>query len=440
MTVPQGQARTRRRLPRAARWGLGLLVFGLTGLAASLAADRLIGLAGFPAEMLPAHPPNLRIVRDNIEYRYEFRTNSQGLRYREAPLRKESPSELRLLVMGDSFTEGIGVDAQDRFTEILEREASGPERRVSLINCGLGGQGPFEYARMCHDVGLRYEADGALFVLYANDVWDTSPHADVRVSASGRAYFRVPRIGWARWVHALWPRFYTLLKQFQYARSQRMVFQEADDWASYILGEARSRGIPEERIRGWRERVPARYFQAANQHRFNGWILARGLLDPDLWVQSMDISDPEAEAKWNAAARILAASVELCRRRKLWVGFVYTPSDFEIQQTWRPMMETAGFTVRDQWKTNTTELEKRLAAWAREHSVPFLSLTEHFRSAARRRPGALYFPLDGHWTPAGHRTAADALLPWLRDQEPFRTPTLARGAAPAPVAPATPTR
>jgi hypothetical protein len=87
----------------------------------SLLTDRMLGLFGFPTELQlqTSHAPNFREVRRNIEFTHEFQTNSQGLRYKEIPLRKP-PGTFRIFVVGDSMTEGTGVQSNETFSAILE--------------------------------------------------------------------------------------------------------------------------------------------------------------------------------------------------------------------------------------------------------------------------------------------------------------------------------
>ena len=100
--------------------------------------DRALILFGFPSEPEPqyAHPPNLRETRRNLEFEYDFETNSQGLRYREIPLEKPEGT-YRVLLAGDSFTEGTGVEMEETFSTALERQAEEEEeRRIDFINAG----------------------------------------------------------------------------------------------------------------------------------------------------------------------------------------------------------------------------------------------------------------------------------------------------------------
>ncbi|MEO1366998.1 MAG: GDSL-type esterase/lipase family protein, partial [Acidobacteriota bacterium] len=54
-----------------------------------------------------------------------------------------------------------------------------------------------------------------------------------------------------------------------------------------------------------------------------------------------------------------------------------------------------------------------------ERGLDYLDLTDALRSGAVGGAAAgdrLYYPADGHWTPAGHRVAAAAIAEWLRPQ------------------------
>ena len=124
-----------------------ILVFVVSSVVGLFLIDKSMSLMGFPSamEIKVAHPKNHHSIRKNIEFEYEFSTNSQGLRYQEISLVKPA-GERRILVLGDSFTEGWGIKDGDRFTDILERQfSSRSESRIRFINGGLAGTGPLEH-------------------------------------------------------------------------------------------------------------------------------------------------------------------------------------------------------------------------------------------------------------------------------------------------------
>ena len=85
-----------------------LIVLSVT-VVMTLVADQIVNRLGLvDISGLYAHPPNFSQWRHNQEFSYHFQTNDAGLR--EAPLlRSKPPGETRIFVVGDSFTEGVGV-------------------------------------------------------------------------------------------------------------------------------------------------------------------------------------------------------------------------------------------------------------------------------------------------------------------------------------------
>ena len=88
----------------------------------------------------------------------------KGLRSPDISEQKK-PRETRIFVVGDSFTEGVGVDYSDTFSAQLERHFNGRLGSEKLfINAGLGGTAPLHYWRIFWKVGLNYDLDGGSFL------------------------------------------------------------------------------------------------------------------------------------------------------------------------------------------------------------------------------------------------------------------------------------
>lgn len=87
-------------------------------------------------------------------------SNSQGLREREVPLRKE-PGELRVFCVGHSGTFGWGVAAEEAWPRRLEGllAAEAPTRKLTVLNGGMPGHTPLQQYLMLREVGLRYDPD-----------------------------------------------------------------------------------------------------------------------------------------------------------------------------------------------------------------------------------------------------------------------------------------
>ncbi len=96
-----------------------------------------------------ANAPGMHGTYERDEFRFPIRINEDGMR--EAPASREPErgpgARRRIAVLGDSFTWGIGVADEDRFTERLERD-----RGVEVLNFGVSGYAPIQYALMIDDV------------------------------------------------------------------------------------------------------------------------------------------------------------------------------------------------------------------------------------------------------------------------------------------------
>ncbi len=372
---------------------------------------------GFPSELRVqvAHPPDFSEVRNNLEFNYIFETNDQGLRYKTIPLAKPA-DEYRVFVVGDSYTEGVGVAAEQLFTEHLEREFSSG-RQVRFINGGLTGTGPLQYGRLFMDTGLRYEPDALLICLYTNDLSNTHP----LLSPEMFEQTIIQTQGLPKLLHTLWPHSYAALKNYLDAKLKKSEARPSD-YIGQMSGKARQIGLEEYYIEHWANIVPKDLVAAVERGEFSGSILARGLFDPYFWSDSIDLDSEMAEASYKAMIALLDGLVARARERGIEVGLVYIPSPFQYDPRFhdlriRNAYREAGVLIKPQWLTSNSRIGMRLARWTSEKSLPYLDMTAALRQAASGAPYA--YPLDGHWNPQGHKLAAQIMADWLRQDRVF---------------------
>lgn len=255
----------RAALGRGERWGraagTAIIIGAIIGVLL-VGTDRLLGLLGYPpaVPIQWTHPPNFTETRESAEFRYTFATNSRGLRYAEIPVEKE-PRELRVVMLGDSFTEGDGVELDQTFGSLLEGayQQRGGNRKVRFINGGLSGKGPLEYWRLFSKVGLAYQPDLVLIMVMANDVENMSERFS-REDLS-RVYERGEKKGVKRLAHVVLPHVYTILEQAR--RQEHLRVERQRPILERILEEARRRGIAEVRIAAWQASLPAEILRDA---------------------------------------------------------------------------------------------------------------------------------------------------------------------------------
>lgn len=79
------------------------------------------------------------------KYRYPYRTNSLGFRDAIQRLVSPQPKSRRILFIGDSFTEGIGVAFEDTFDGIISNRLS--SRKIETLNAAVVSYSPAIYYR-----------------------------------------------------------------------------------------------------------------------------------------------------------------------------------------------------------------------------------------------------------------------------------------------------
>jgi hypothetical protein len=381
-------------------------------------AEAVLAVLKFPAEShrQVAHPPNYEETRSTLEFDYVFRTNDHGLRYRDIPEDKPAGSH-RVFVIGDSFTEGYGVATGKRFTDLLEQRFSAPGSPVLFINGGLTGTGPLEYGRVFVNVGLKYDVDALLIVLYPNDVWNSS-----RIVARPFAEDPPGPTGIRRLVRIAWPRLYTLLQSARdRERRRRQDAAASGGFVEDVSRMARERGIAESRIEQWKAALPPALVDTVDQGRFNGGEMANGLLHPEYWEESIDVSSAAARKNWKTMTDYLAGILEIAQQKGIESAIVLVPSPL-LYDARKHSADTpgvlAGPRLHERWLQEDTQIQKLLGAWTAEKGVPYLDLTPALR-AAYASGRILNFELDEHFNETGNRVAADAIAAWLSDQHVF---------------------
>lgn len=98
------------------------------------------------------------------------RTNSLGMRDAE-PLPIESDAVSRIVVLGDSFTFGLGVDGDSTYPTVLEQRLNdgAREKRFEVLNLGVSGYNTQDEAAVLEHKGLPWRPDLVVLSYALND-------------------------------------------------------------------------------------------------------------------------------------------------------------------------------------------------------------------------------------------------------------------------------
>ena len=113
-----------------------------------------------------AHEPGQEGTFETPQFRTLVRINEKGLRDRPHSYERQDDSE-RILVLGDSFAWGYGVEESERFSQLLEKSLN-----ADVINAGVSGYSTDQELLWYRGEGIKYETDLVILVVAGNDVGD----------------------------------------------------------------------------------------------------------------------------------------------------------------------------------------------------------------------------------------------------------------------------
>jgi lysophospholipase L1-like esterase len=372
---------------RAARpgrvWGLRLAL-GLAGLLAPLllleVALRLAGplLPGSyqTASFVETHPAFGRRNHPGQGWKVspEFTTwievNSKGLRGPEVDYAKPA-GEMRLLVLGDSFTFAEQVNQDETYTQRLEDRlnATGGPTRFRVLNAGSNGWGTVNELVYLAEEGLRYQPDVVVLALYAgNDMSDN--------------YRRVPSPADAE-------RADLALRGVDPLAGPRQLLRRSEAFTLFETGVLAKLTPP-----------------AATD-------LSEATIRPA--PQTAD----EARDAWDITAVLLQRMREVAENRGAKFVVMIIPSAGQVAAGPRPKAAEGDDDEQDAARGPLPGFENpqaTLKAISDRLDLKVLDLLPALRRQAARSKDRLYYRVNSHFTAAGHGVTADQLYSFLARQ------------------------
>jgi lysophospholipase L1-like esterase len=421
------------------RWSELLLAAG-TLVAVLAALDRIVAWTDLGYRAARASPNDDRELRRD-EFDVRVVTNALGFREPRLPATKPAGT-YRIVALGDSFTQGYGVDEADAYPRRLEAllGARGSHRRVEVVNLGVPGTSPRDYLAHLGDPGLAYHPDLVLVGVMANDVQDVwiqrrfgvrfaaEVLRDVQRQLADRRplWRRAPSI----LLPALYPFVWTQASQVLTAlrahvgpgpavageppATTRTPLLAADRWRDVVQAMGTRFGRGAETAAALAATTPARAAAIApvatgavsldSEAGGEGYLALLALVEPRLFADAV-LLPPTYDDAWRETAGYLRAIVRAARGAGSRVAIVYIPAIHQVTAAAEPAMEARGFDWDPRTLADTT-FPDRLRRFGETEGVPVVDLLPVFRAAAGE---PLYFPRDGHWTPAGHALAAATL-------------------------------
>ncbi|MFD2235145.1 hypothetical protein [Phaeospirillum tilakii] len=400
---------------RMARFRAGFALVGIN-LAVLIAGLALVFGAGeaylrltqpFPSEHWPSRfdpavgflfEPDAEIRHTNhLDFWVAQRSNGLGFLDRTPPTPEQAAAGCHVALIGDSFVEAAQVPLADKVQILLEAMAARamPAAGISVSAWGYSGTGqlnqiPFydHYARSLHPKLI-------VLVFVANDFANNS--SALEALRNGWDPDHSPRVQAVR------------------AEDGTIRLQPIDpDWNRYLLpakpgGAARNMLLPWSFFATWLQTQIAAMLPQAKTDPALATITQTLVARPryrDLlreWVPTTVGALDEPFRREDFLPPVFQEAID-------FTGFALDEFQRRAETDHARLVILATHSLRVHGDGPFHYL-KRLAD---ARSIPVIDQWDYIK-AAGGDVGAANFRHDGHWTPAGHRWAAEALLAWMRD-------------------------
>jgi hypothetical protein len=325
--------------------------------------------------------PNAKLKSSNDEFDVTYQINSYGLRDRDYPLEKPA-NTYRILMLGDSYTFGMVFILVDTFSKRLEKkmnEVGGP-LHYEVINGGCSSYSPLlEYLFLIHK-GLALNPDLVVLNYDFSDVQDDYKYTHIAQFDGEGKPVKVPPID---------VQYY--FKELKKGYHSSIPFLENSELYQFVMKRVYQ-------VAGERD-APLFYQQAK--------IIAGNIeYDRDLPMRE-EVGD--WKSYFDLSANYLAMIQDLLKSKKIEFAITSYPYGTLIStKEWAIGRKLRGFDE----KVYSTRLFDYLEEFCKDRGIHFLNMTPAFKAS---QVFPLFFPYDGHFTPAGHEVAAESIGKFLNE-------------------------
>jgi lysophospholipase L1-like esterase len=380
---------------------LPLLLSLIICIGLSVALDRVLGLFVPQTAQMSGliFPPNARHEFKTLEFSFILETNSFGFRDREFDPQRATGR--RILAIGDSFTYGWGVEGGQSWPKVLESRLRADGQDVEIANLGKPGASPQNYAEIAEKATPLFKPDLIIIAVLQGDDLAQMEQSIQPASSAENKKPREPnavRRGLQTMAAWLYPHFISLLND-RVKPAPSLDYQWKEDARLFLAGMT-----PEGRARY--ESLDAQIKDAFINGELNPGLVYLSIIKPDYFLQTLDVNSTKVKALVSEMSKQLARIKSIALKNNAEVIVISVPYGVYVDPRSFKSRQRLGFSVVPEMLTTSAE-DDAIRSASQMAGIQFYEVTSEFRQASIDT--AMFFDLDGHFNPAGHKLFADAL-------------------------------
>ncbi len=322
------------------------------------------------------HIPGIQTISQSPhgEYKVKVKINRNGLRDKKIPIRKGN-TEKRILILGDSFPEGIHVELMETYPKVLEQELkSKGYNNFTVINAGVAGYSTIHEYLLLKNKGLDYNPDIVILSFFMNDVSENHRFMDI---------FEINKNGEPVKVIQTTSKTKIIPKPIKYFLKRYSRLMVVFSKLYYLI-----RGSKQEELN------PSRI----------------GDLDFDRFAILRKKYSNNYSEDWEFTSSLILKTQKLCSLKEIEFILLIIPAGVQLNNSeWENVNK---FEHLSHESVNNYPQEY-LKDFCKRNDIRCLDLLPGLQ---KHKDGSLYFPYNGHFNCKGHKAASILILNYLENQ------------------------
>jgi len=335
--------------------------------------------------------PNVEDVFEVMDCRHHVRQNRYG--FRGSEYKFERSPRPRLVVLGDSFVWGFGVEDDQMFTSIVERQS---KPATEIVNLGVSSYGTDQEFLLWEELGRRFQPDRVLLVITPiTDLWDNRRHMITGgypkpvFQPDGEGGYILTNSPVPRPDESVWSAGRMEHRKYREPHWLVQVARRSALTGSALLALSRNSDI--------RKTLESRRILPERSGAYQG--------EQSFFTEP---PTPAMQESWELMFAILDRLVDATRGEGAELSVAVVPSVVQVYpEHWKDFQQKNPQQEGVEWDREAPN--RRIAAFCRARGIQLIELLPALREAAKSDP-YLYFPWNRHWTSEGNRLVAEVLL------------------------------
>ena len=334
-------------------------------------------------------PPYFKgTMQSDGDFNDTFVVNNKGMRGPGDYEVSKLEGVFRIAVLGDSFTFGVGVKAEETYAYLLQKMLNAPQPgKYQVLNFGVSSFSPvLELICLKREV-VHYQPDLLIVALDLCDIQDD--------------YFYEPHVLYDRYreVDACNPfRTHEGLDLWAWIKQKSVCLTMLDEKLFQSFRKIKTIGPAaylRNKIKGVRNKTEILTNPNIDNIEFDRFIFSRENKNRSI-----------VTAHWKRTAGHLAMIKGFCDRHSIKLLLTTYPYGHQVgPHEWDKGRRYWAFEPGRVYDASAAF--KTVEIFSRENSIPFISLLEPLK---RHPDEKLYYHNDGHWTARGHEVVAESLF------------------------------